>query len=138
MIPHSTTPPPGAGTDVLVVEDDDVVRSVLRRMLAFAGSRAYTAADAAGAVALTIAQPSLAFALIDLSLNGPDGVATAQALHAVRPDLPIVLMSGDPARAEAVQRSAGAVGVLSKPCAIEDLAALVASAGHLEARHELH
>jgi len=138
MMLHSTNPPPAERTDVLVVEDDDVVRSVLRRMLAFAGSRAYTAADAAGAVALTIAQPNLAFALIDLTLNGPDGVATAQALHAVRPDLPIVLMSGDPARAEAVQSSAGAIGVLSKPCAIEELAALVASAGRFQARHHVN
>lgn len=133
MFVHSINHPTGARPDVLVVEDDEAVRSVLYRMLDHAGSRAYTAADAAGALALTIAQPDLALALVDLSLNGPDGVATAQALHALRPDLPIVLMSGDPERAQAVQGQAGAVGVLGKPCAIEDLARLVAA----RARHRV-
>lgn len=129
MFAHYTNHPAGVRPDVLVVEDDEAVRSVLYRMLDCAGSRAYTAADAAGALALTIAQPDLALALIDLCLNGPDGVATAQALHALRPDLPIVLMSGDPERAQSVQGQAGAIGVLGKPCAIEDLAHLVASRG---------
>lgn len=127
MHPISTNPtskPPA----VLVVEHSQDVRLVLHRMLVHVGSRPTTAADTASAVAAVQAQPDLALVLITLGLDSPEGIATARALRSLRPDLPIVLMSGDPARALSLQPLVGARAVLSKPCSLRDLAALVAAA----------
>lgn len=130
----SFTPPPDPRPAVLVVERHAGVRQVLQRMLTHVGSLPTAVEDAAGAVAAVLAQPELALALINLGQDDSDGVSAVSALRAVRPDLPIVLMSADPAQALVIQPLVGARSVLGKPCSLSDLAELVGVARRLAGR----
>jgi len=113
---------------ILIVEDDANVRQLLHRMLAYLGNRTTAAVDTASAVAATLDQSELALALIDLNLKGSNGLAAARALQALRPDLLIVLMSGDPHHLLMAQQLMGTLHVLHKPFSLEDLAELITAA----------
>ena len=127
MLSASTTPVSESPT-ILVVEDDVSVRHVLQNMLTHLGCRVSAAADTAAAVTVALGQPELTLALIDLSLDGCDGVDTVHILQELRPDILIVPMSGDPDYLLATQQSVGAPHALSKPFSLRDLGELVTMA----------
>jgi DNA-binding LytR/AlgR family response regulator len=59
-------------------------------------------------------------------MPGMGGVELAARMHALRPEMRIVMMTGDPARAAAARdRSAIVAAVLDKPILIADLVAAV-------------
>lgn len=113
---------------ILIVEDDASVRQVLHRMLNHLGGRTTAAVDVASAIAATLAQSELALALIDFNLDGSDGLTAARALQELRPDLLIVLMSGDPDQLLAAQQLVSTLHILHKPFSLNDLAELIAMA----------
>lgn len=78
---------------VLVVDDDEMVRDVLARMLDDLG---YEATCAAGGSAGVAAAQNTAFdvAFIDLTMPGLAGPPLVAALRAARPKMPIVVCSG--------------------------------------------
>jgi CheY-like chemotaxis protein len=96
---------------------------VTSRTLENFGYRVLTAADGRDALALLTARPlDVAAAIVDMMMPGMDGVATIRALRRVRPDLPIIGVSGlGPSR-----RGGGPVDVglfLAKPYSAETLLA---------------
>jgi len=92
--PGPSRPPAGAGT-VLVVEDDDEVRQVTVRILRDQG---YTVVDTGrpqDAVALAAAQPQgVDLLLVDVVMPGVSGPKLAAELSALVPRLRVLLMSG--------------------------------------------
>ncbi len=87
----------GAGLDgtVLLVEDDDLVRGVTRRMLEVGGLRVIAVADGAAALAAVSGATAPFFAIVlDLSLPGMPPAELMPALRAACPGAPIVLTSG--------------------------------------------
>jgi len=83
----------GGRETLLVVEDDDQVRAVLRRMLSTAGYRLLLARD--GAEALSIAESNdFDLLLTDLAMPGMQGTEVARSVRERRPHLPVLLMSG--------------------------------------------
>jgi signal transduction histidine kinase/CheY-like chemotaxis protein len=82
------------GLAVLLVDDDGDVRAVTCAMLADMGCAVAEAATGLEAIGLakTIAQADLA--LLDFAMPGMNGGETALRLREIRPDLPIVVMSG--------------------------------------------
>lgn len=110
---------------VLVVEDDQVYREALGRMIRAAGFEVALARGLAEASARAReAAPELA--LVDLRLDDGDGIAVVRALAAIAPTCKSVMLSGHgtiPAAVEAMR--AGAVDFLTKPAdPAEILAAL--------------
>ena len=82
---------------ILLVDDDEVVRQVLSRVLTQEGHTVMCAADPAQALQMAQErQPRLA--LLDLSLGEGDGVDLAKELHARQENLPMVLMTAYPLR----------------------------------------
>jgi two-component system, cell cycle sensor histidine kinase and response regulator CckA len=80
---------------VLVVDDEEMLRKVTRRLLERLGYRVLTAADGEEAVALFRSDAQAADAvLLDMSMPRLDGRATFAELMKIRPDLPVVLSSG--------------------------------------------
>ncbi len=84
------------GTEtLLVVEDDEMVRSLAQRILCDAG---YTVLPACGGEeALELFRrrgADVALALIDVVMPGMNGRLVAQALHEMQPSLPILFSSG--------------------------------------------
>jgi PAS domain S-box-containing protein len=106
----------GHGQTVLVVEDDDVMREVARRILSRDGYSVITAADATEA--LRICEDSAVDIDLILSdvvmpgLSGPDLVAR---LRTVRPDLRSIYMSGYPEDFVARRHPGDDVTVVRKP-----------------------
>jgi two-component system, OmpR family, phosphate regulon response regulator OmpR len=111
---------------LLVVDDDDRIRTLLKRYLSGLGHAVTIAKDSANARALI---DSLVFDLIilDVMMPGEDGVALTRALRIER-DTPIILLT---ARGDPTQRieglSAGADDYLAKPFEPEELALRVAA-----------
>jgi PAS domain S-box-containing protein len=100
--PAGTDEPAGHGEHVLVVEDDDRVRDVARRMLDRAGFLVTTAAQRDDALRLVHgADNYFDLVLSDVIMPGMSATDFIDLVRSARPVLPIVLMSG---YAEAVNR----------------------------------
>ncbi len=81
--------------NILVVDDEEVTRQFITSAL-HAGQRHILTA-ASGEEALEIAkQTDLDLVLLDLIMPGISGVETFRQLHALRPDLPVVIVTGYP------------------------------------------
>jgi DNA-binding NtrC family response regulator len=114
--------------DVLVVDDEEVVRSGAARILEGAGLRVSCAASASAA----LAHPQLArcrLVLCDLMLPDQPGTSVLAAMRARGLDIPAVVITGY-ATSESIGEAlaAGAVGVLAKPFDEEELLATVTRA----------
>ena len=93
--PASLPQPRGAGELVLVAEDELEVRQVVTRVLGRAGYRVLTAKDGAEALALFSERPEdFQLLLSDAVMPGMGGIDLLGKIRAVRPQLPVVLMSG--------------------------------------------
>ena len=79
---------------VLLVDDDPMVRSVLRRWAKVAGVLAVVAADGHDALEAFAVQPVIDAVITDVRMPGMDGPSLAASLLAQRPDLPLVFISG--------------------------------------------
>ena len=82
---------------VLVIEDEDAVRHLLRTMLRLAGYEALSCRDGDEALDLMEARGGTVHLLItDLNLgNGPDGFEIAGKLRERQPSLKVLFISGE-------------------------------------------
>jgi len=118
--------------DVLVIDDEPVVRDAVDRVLAEEGLRVAKAANGAEA----LGHPALAtcrLVILDLMLPDRSGLEVLRAVQAARPRLPVVVITGY-AIHEKTSRAmeAGAVDYLPKPFEASELLTVVRRA--LEAR----
>lgn len=106
---------------ILVVDDDDGVRSALRRALTAAGYELFEAECSAGAEAAALAHvPDLA--LLDLRLPDGDGIELIQRLKATQPGLAVIVLTGHGSIDTAVSAmKRGADQFLTKPVDMEAL-----------------
>ncbi len=98
--PREASPlPPAPATDrartVLVVEDMDDLRRLLARQLTAAGFTVLEAESAESALARGEQLAQIDFLITDIVMPGRSGVELAATLLARRPDLPVLLISGD-------------------------------------------
>jgi signal transduction histidine kinase/ActR/RegA family two-component response regulator/PAS domain-containing protein len=119
--------PRGAGEHVLFIDDEPMLNRSGARVLERCGYRVTAFADPRAALEQLGRQPD-DFALVITDMNMPDlsGLEVARAVRARRPDLPILLLSGNLAqevRAEAAEL--GIQSVLQKPWTVDDLAEAV-------------
>ena len=127
--PAATTPvamqavvPVHASQTVLVIDDEDLVRDVVARMIEDLGYAAVTAPDGATGLAL-VQQRQIDAVLVDLTMPRMNGADVVAALRERRPDLPIVLCTGyDRDRSGPVEANA----YLPKPFRLEALEATLA------------
>jgi len=112
----------GMGT-VLLVDDEDSVRTVGVRMLERIGFRTLVASDGREALELYSArQKEIVLVLLDLTMPYMDGEETLQRLQRLNPQVRVVMTSGY-SEDEAVQRftSQRQCGFLQKPYTLEAL-----------------
>jgi PAS domain S-box-containing protein len=121
--------PRGLGERVLFVDDQSPMADVGARRLRALGYVVSAFTDATDALASLVADPaSWDLVVTDYSMPVMSGLEFARAVVAVRPDLPILMMTGwtedlPPDRVQA----AGVKGVLVKPASLEELAMAVRS-----------
>src|SRR5205814_9836932 len=88
------TMPPASQT-VLVVDDNEALRGIVREVLESAGYVVLEALDGASALEKAASHPgSVHLLLTDLVLPGIDGVALAQRLRVAGPGVRVLYMSG--------------------------------------------
>jgi PAS domain S-box-containing protein len=118
----------GQGT-VLVVEDEEGVREVVRRMLERLGFQVITAEDGIAALErLEAHQGAIAAVLLDLSMPRMTGQEALHEIRRLRPDVPMVLMSGyteQEVASKLLDSVGGATGFLQKPFLPEDLTSVL-------------
>jgi hypothetical protein len=124
--PAAAGPPRGAR--VLVVEDEEMIRSLAVAVLAAQGHRVTAAADGEKALALLEA-PGAAFdaVILDLLLPGMSGTDVFRRLRAIHPRLPVLLSSGNVDEGMLDQElRRGVAGLLPKPYRTSELVSAVA------------
>jgi two-component system, cell cycle sensor histidine kinase and response regulator CckA len=105
---------------VLVVDDESMVRALVRRMLEPAVCRVVEAEDGESALRLIErGKPAIEVVLTDLVMPGIDGFDIITVLARHRPDLPVICMSGF----ASVAASRLTVPFLPKPFSVESLRA---------------
>ncbi|MFH0995034.1 MAG: PAS domain S-box protein [Pseudomonadota bacterium] len=112
----------GGGT-VLLIEDEDPVRNMAKKMLTRLGYKVLEAKD--GVEALEVFQQHqdrICFVLSDLTMPGMDGWDTLAALRKLSPGIPVVLSSGyDEAQVMAGEHSERPNAFLGKPYQLKGL-----------------
>jgi CheY-like chemotaxis protein len=92
--PAPATPDLGSGT-ILLVEDEDAVRDIVRRILERAGYRVVAMADAPAALEVVRGRGEQIAALVsDVVMPGLMGTELADFVRRERPEIGIVLLSG--------------------------------------------
>ncbi len=81
--------------EVLVVEDEPLVRMVAADALADCGIMAWEAGDASEALSLLAEHPAIGLVFTDINMPGDmDGLALAREVHLRRPDVGLIVTSG--------------------------------------------
>jgi signal transduction histidine kinase/CheY-like chemotaxis protein len=114
-----------SGVRILLVDDEQIVRRSMGRLLRQAGFVVTEAASGVEAIAL-YAEQSHDLVLLDVDMPGLDGEQTQARLVQATPWVRIIFASGhaDPKR-EAAVRARGALGFLQKPFGLDALLTLV-------------
>ncbi|QYM78011.1 PAS domain-containing protein [Horticoccus luteus] len=114
--------PRGRGETVLIVDDELSIRTVCQHTVEAFGYAAVTASDGAEAIARFATNPhAFHLVLTDMVMPGMDGPTAIRELLKLRPDLPIVAMTGlDSTKQGAVARQ-WVRDVLPKPFTADQL-----------------
>ena len=112
---------------ILVVEDRDSLRRMLRHALEKEGYAVSEAADGAAGIAM-LSEESFDLTLTDLKLPGASGLELLDAARRVRPGMPVVMMTAYGTVETAVEAmKSGALDFLEKPVDIDALYEMVAA-----------
>jgi two-component system response regulator GlrR len=106
---------------ILVVDDDINILKVLKMRLEAEGYRVSTAGKAK--VALKLANDDVFdFALVDLKLNGTNGIQLMENLHQLNPEMPVIILTAYGTIKSAVEAMRkGAYSYLTKPFNYDEL-----------------
>ena len=113
----------GKGEHILYVDDDEAQVFLVKRMLERWGYRVSAYLEQREALdALLADAPHFDLVLTDFNMPGMSGLEVARAIRDVRPDLPVVVLSGyitDDLRAQAA--AVGVRELIAKPHEVEEL-----------------
>ena len=105
------------GKRILIVDDEPMIRRVTSRLLSIRGATALSASDGHEALELFASDPqAIACVLLNVSMPYINGIDVAAEIFALRPDTPVLLVSGYSVP-EITLRARGLpiAGVLQKP-----------------------
>lgn len=113
---------------IAIVEDDEIARVGLAAILEGHGYQTASLCNAEEAMDWLHREPTPDLILLDMVIPGADGwqFVARRAKEPRLAPIPIVIMTGLGVAGEGWARSLGAVALLRKPIAIEELLALVA------------
>jgi DNA-binding NtrC family response regulator len=113
---------------ILIVDDEHGVRTLCADVLARAGHAITTAASAEQALPL-VEKQAFELVLADVNLPGASGIDLLRQIRASRPDATVILITGYPSIANAVEgMKEGARDYVAKPFTPEELRLVVARA----------
>jgi len=113
---------------VLVVDDEERIRSSLRGILSDEGFRVVDTADAPGVMDL-IHRESPALVLLDVWMPDLDGIELLRRIKAEQPEVPVIMISGHANIQSAVAATKlGAADFIQKPFSVSGLLASISRA----------
>ncbi|MFO1145422.1 MAG: ATP-binding protein [Rhodospirillales bacterium] len=115
----------GAAAALLLVEDEDAVRRFAARALRGHGWTVREAPDGESALAALAEDGGFDLLLTDLQLPDITGTAVIEQARNARPDLPVVIMSGELGAGAGLDPAVGRLAVLPKPFTLVELIAQV-------------
>ncbi|TXC68958.1 response regulator [Sphingorhabdus soli] len=107
--------------EILLVEDEDMVRAVAERALTRAGYTVTGASDGEEALELAAKMETIDLLLSDVVMPRMDGPTMAAKLREARPDLPVLFMSGYAEEQLRKSITLENVGFLPKPFSVAQL-----------------
>jgi DNA-binding response OmpR family regulator len=111
--------------DVLVIEDERKMASVLDRALASAGFHVTVAANGQGGLD-ALDERGYALVILDLLLPDVDGLAVLAQARSIAPDTPVLVLSAvTDVRSKVICLDLGACDYVAKPCELAELVARV-------------
>jgi DNA-binding NtrC family response regulator len=112
---------------VLVIDDEEMIRNIVKRILKFRGHEAIEAKS--GDEALEIVSTStqnIDYAILDLSMPGLSGAETFKKLREIKRDLKIIIATGFVGSSESQQfLDEGAIAILEKPFKMDQLIEII-------------
>ena len=136
--PHAaqaSTPSPGTARPrtgqqrVLVVDDEPSIRELLSKTLSLADYSVDTAADGGTALARLREGQAYDLILVDLKMPGMDGLMLTRQLKYLKPDLPVIIITGFSTEVSAIEAiNLGVAGYLTKPFRVPQVLAAAAKA----------
>lgn len=115
---------------LLLLDDDQALRTRMGRALEARGFQVTTAESVAEAMQLLLRDKAPAFAVLDMRLEDGNGLKIVEAVREKREDARIVMVTGYGAIATAVAAvKAGAVDYLSKPADADDVVKALLATG---------
>jgi CheY-like chemotaxis protein/two-component sensor histidine kinase len=109
---------------ILVVDDEESIRSLSKRILGIFGYRSLTASDGEEAEAVFREHAEeISCVLLDLTMPKKDGIATMKSLRQIKPDVRIILSSGfnEQDTAQRFADSEKPSGFIQKPYTLQNL-----------------
>lgn len=114
--------------DILLVDDDELLRATVPAMLTSLGHRVAVAGSGPEALAALDRGPDPDLVLLDVNMPGMDGLEVLHHLRTRRPALPVLFATGlKDERLEALLKADPAAGYLAKPFTLPELEARLAA-----------
>lgn len=116
---------------ILLADDDDATRALVRRALVSEGHSVVDVSDGTDAVDHINSQDdSLDLLIADVDMPGLDGISVAKKARAVSAAIAVILISAHEAQlGRATEIPGGKVATLSKPFSLDALRTAVAKSG---------
>ena len=113
---------------ILIIDDDDQLRKSFHKLLSEEGYRAQSAASGEAGLELVKKQlPDLV--IVDVRLPGMNGLKTFEAIHALEPKLPVIIMTAYGTTETAIEATKmGAFDYILKPFEIPAMLAVIKQA----------
>ncbi len=108
---------PGVGRTVLIVDDDQLVRRAMEMMLQGLGHRVLAVPDGAAALEILSRPDEVDVLITDYAMEGMNGLELIQKARSLRPQLPVMLITGYADLTEDMDD----IAVLHKPFQAADL-----------------
>ncbi len=121
--PLEPASPSAAPKEILVIDDEQLIVSVVVRILNRLGHKAASFLNPVEAVELFEREPTrFSLVLTDLNMPGMTGLEVAKRIHAARPDTRVILASGN-ISGELIERAlnTGATRIIHKPITMIEL-----------------
>lgn len=130
LAPQAAPTPPFAGARVLVVDDEELVGTMLNMILKRFGCEVLVARAGSEAIDRLRSEENIALVLLDVRMPGLDGPATLQIMRSIKPAVHCCFMTGDIGKyTEQDLLSQGVLSILKKPFRLADIAQVLRKAG---------
>ncbi|MGE3333412.1 MAG: response regulator [Rhodospirillaceae bacterium] len=118
--------PDGAGQHVLICDDEDHVRMVVREVLADMGYASMSVADPYAALSALTRASKIDLLITDVGLPGMNGRELAESARKLRPGLPVLFITGYAENAAIRESFLGTnMAMITKPFELEHLSAKI-------------